>query len=304
MGRLRLLGQVGAQGLQAQGKIFRHLFPVGEHGPHRAQAAKVGRDDEVVAVQFQNLPEGLAHPQVVGHAPLEGHRRRQGLALGDVALEIAGHGQAQPVNDLVIRGGALLQVNHVGLGKDAAAPGNPGRGGGLEGLLAEVLDGVAQPVGLLVQERAGAGGAHGVHGEVLDDQVPFLLIHHDELGVLAPHVDDGPGFRVEVEGAPGLGDDFINEGPPQDVRQRLPTQAGKGHHPAAVQGVLLRHLLKQGQGHPERLPQVAAVFLPQHLTLIIHDHQFYAHRAHIQARVIESLHGFVPQIYRRCFLLL
>ena len=164
-------------------------------------------------------PEGLAHPQVVGHAALKGHRRADDLALGDIALQVPGHGLAETGDDLVIRGGALLQVDHVGLGKDAAAPGDPGRGGGFQGQLAELLDGVAQAVGLLVQEGAGARGAHGVHGEILDDQVAVFFVHHDHLGVFAPHVDDGAGLGSKVVGPPALGDDFVDERAAQDLGQ-------------------------------------------------------------------------------------
>ncbi len=101
------------------------------------------RDEEAGLVKAEDLAEGLAHPQVVGHAPLKGHRRRDGFALADIAFEVAGHGLAQARDDLKVRGGPLLQVDHVGLGKDAAAARHPGRGGGLEGQLAEFFDGVA-----------------------------------------------------------------------------------------------------------------------------------------------------------------
>ena len=177
----------------------------------------MGRDDEAGVIETEDLAKGLAHPEVVGHAALEGHRRGDGLALADVALQIAGHGLAQAGDDLKVRGGPLLQVDHVGLGKDAAAARHPGRGGGLQGQLAEFLDGVAQAVRLLVQEGAGARGAHGVHGEVDDHQVAVFFGHHDHLGVFAAHVDDGAGLGAEVVGAPALGDDFIDERTAQNL---------------------------------------------------------------------------------------
>ena len=132
-------------------------------------------NDEISVFQPEDCPEGLAHPQVVGHAALEGHRRVDDLPLGDITLQVPGHGQAETGDDLEVRGGALLQVDHVRLGKDAAAPGDAGGSGGFEGQPAELFDGIAQAVGLLVQEGAGARGAHGVHGEVLNHQVARLL---------------------------------------------------------------------------------------------------------------------------------
>ena len=131
-------------------------------------------------------------------------------------------------------------MDHVGLGKDAAAAGHPGRGGGFQGQFAELLDGVAQAVGLLVQEGAGARGAHGVHGEIHDDQVAVLLCHHDHLGVFAPHVDDGAGLGGKMMGPPALGNDFIDEPAAQNFGQALAPHAGAGHQPALVQGKFQR----------------------------------------------------------------
>ena len=111
------------------------------------------------------------------------------------------------------------------------------RGGvvGLKGQFAEILDAVTQAVRLLVQKRAGPRGAHGVHGEILDDQVAVFLRHHDHLGVFAPHVDDGAGLGRKMVRPPPLGDDFIDEPAAQDLRQALAAHAGAGHQPALLQ---------------------------------------------------------------------
>ena len=217
-------------------EISRRVFPGHQHRAHGPQGAEVRRNDEPGLIQAEDFPEGLAHPQVVGHAALKGDGRSEGLALGDIALEVPGHGLAEAGDDLVIRGGALLQVDHVGLGKDAAAPGHPGRGGGFQGQFAEILDAVAQPVRLLVQKRAGPRGAHGVHGEILDNQVAVFLRHHDHLGVFAPHVDDGAGLGRKMVRSPPLGDDFVDEPAAQNLRQALAPHAGAGQQPAVFQG--------------------------------------------------------------------
>ena len=81
-----VLQQVFFEGVQVQVKIRGRVFPGHQHRAHGPQGAEVRRDDEAGLVQAEDLPEGLAHPQVVGHAALEGHRRGEGLALGDVAL--------------------------------------------------------------------------------------------------------------------------------------------------------------------------------------------------------------------------
>ena len=214
MGLLRFPGQVVPQGFQVEREVGGGLLPGGQHRADGPQGAEMRGNDEISVFQTEDGPEGLAHPQVMGHAALEGHRRLDDLPLGDIALQVPGHGQAEAGDDLEVRGGALLQVDHVRLGKDAAAPGDAGGRGGFEGEPAELLDGVAQAVGLLVQKGAGPRGAHGVHGEVLDHQVALFCAHQNQLGVLAPHVDNSAGLGREVVSSPSLGDDFVDQGAP------------------------------------------------------------------------------------------
>ena len=107
-------------------------------------------------------------PVVGGHAADEGHRRLDDLALGDGALEVAHHGVAEAAQHLGRLVALLLGVDHVALGEDAAAAGDAGRLAGAEHDVAHVLDVVEQAAGLLVHERAGAGGAVAV-GLVVGD---------------------------------------------------------------------------------------------------------------------------------------
>ena len=81
----------------------RRVVPGHQDRAHRAQAAEVGRNEEAGFVQVEDLAEGLAHSQVVGHPSLEGHRRGDGLALADVAFQIAAHGPAEAGDDLKVR---------------------------------------------------------------------------------------------------------------------------------------------------------------------------------------------------------
>ena len=126
--------------------------------------------------KLQDLGKGPPHSLIGGHPALEGNRLEDIFPLGDIAFQIPGHGKTESGDDVVIRSGLLLEMNHIGLGKDGAAAGNAGRGFGFQGQLAEFFDGQAQAVGLLIQEGAGPGRAKGVHGKILDEKArPFLF---------------------------------------------------------------------------------------------------------------------------------
>ena len=85
-GLVLVLQQVFFQRVQVQVEINRRVLPGHQHRAHGPQGAEVRRNDEPGLVQAEDLPEGLAHPQVVSHAALKGYRRGEGLALGDVAF--------------------------------------------------------------------------------------------------------------------------------------------------------------------------------------------------------------------------
>ena len=128
------------------------------------------------------------------------------LALGDRAAEVADDRVAQAAQHLGRLVALLLGVDHVALGEHAAAAGDAGRLAGAEHDVADVLDVVEQAAGLLVHERAGAGGAVAV-GLVVDDaRAPWLTagLEADELGRLAAHLEHG--LRVRVQGGDAAGD--------------------------------------------------------------------------------------------------
>ncbi len=169
-----------------------------QRGPQRARAAVVFGYDELVVIHPQHFLEGPHHALVGRHAALEGDGWNEFFADRDVALEVPRHGEAQPGDDVVVRRALLLQVNHVRLGKDTAAPGHSRRMIALQGELAELLDADVQPRGLLVQERAGARRTHGVHHEVADAHVavvPALKLNH--LAVFAADLDNRAHLGVQ-----------------------------------------------------------------------------------------------------------
>ena len=143
---------------------------------------------------------------VGGHAADEGDRRLDELALGDRALVVADDGVAEALEHLGRLVALLLRVDHVGLGEHAAAAGDAGGLAGAEHDVADVFDLVEQPAGLLVHERAGAGGAVAVRLIVGDADAARVAIglEPDELARLAAHLEHG--HDVGMKGAETAGD--------------------------------------------------------------------------------------------------
>ena len=211
-------------------------------------------------------PRAAAHGALVGgHAADEDHRRVDDLALGDGALEVARHRLAEAAQHLGRHVALLLRVDHVALGEHAAAAGDPGRLARLEHDVADVLDLVAEPARLLVEERAGAGGAVAV-GLVVGDAgaaaVPGLQT--DELGGLAADLEDG--LRLGVQRADAARDrlELVLEGGVE--RGADETAAGAGDAGAA-HGALRQdgqHLAEQVLGRLGRAALDAPVQSDQH----------------------------------------
>ncbi len=200
----------------------------GQGGPHRPQHGEVLRDDQVGLGELEDLEDGAADAFVGGHPALEGHRPFEVAPADDLALEVAYHGEAEAGDDVVDGGAHLLEVDHVALGEDGAAAGDAGRVLGLQGDVAELLDGDAHARGLLVEEGAGAGGADAVEGEVGHPgrRLGGVLFQDDELGVLAADLEDGADLGMEAGGAGGLGGDLIDEGDAQQRGDELAAGAG------------------------------------------------------------------------------
>ena len=173
---------------------------------HRADGAhkcKMLRHDNILFIYLENFPESPDHPLIGGHAALEGDGLFYVNTLGNTALEITGHGKAQPGQDIADGRADLLEMNHIALGKDAATGRHGGRMFGIQSRLAHVFYLNAHPRCLLVQERAGAGRAGRISGEIShldclaerrrspDYFGAVIRIHLDNLGVLAADFYDG-----------------------------------------------------------------------------------------------------------------
>jgi len=88
------------------------------------------------------------------------------------------------------------------------------------------FDGDAQPLGLLLKETAGAGGADVVHLEVHHHAV----VQADVLGILSADFEDGIHVGHDVSGAASLGGDLVaDDVGSDDVAGEVPTRARRGH---------------------------------------------------------------------------
>ncbi len=103
------------------------------------------------------------------------------------------HGIAQAAQDLGWRVAFLLCVDHVAFGEHRTAPRDPCRASRRRDHLADLLHGVLHAKGLLIEERAGAGGALA-RAVVVHD---IARIEADVLGALAADFEDGADLRIE-----------------------------------------------------------------------------------------------------------
>ena len=189
--------------------------------------AKYFGNDELSIGKFQYLLKGLSHSQICRHSSLKEDGFDEVLSLSHIALEISCHGIAEARDDVIIRRGNLLKVDHIRLGKDAAPPRDPGRRLRFQGELAELFDGEAEAACLLIEKGARACGAEGIHRKVADLETAVLLFEEDQFGVFASDVNDRPNLWIEMLGGLRLGNDLIDEIPGQKLGERFPSDAGK-----------------------------------------------------------------------------
>ena len=203
-------------------------FDHGKNGPDGAHRGEVFGHDQFAVFQTADTLERPHHARIGRHASVKRDGAGKLLALGDRALEVPRKGHAQARDDVVIRRGDLLEVDHVGLGEHAAASGDAGRVFGLQGQAAElVFDAHAQAGGLLVEKRSGPRGADRVHREVLHLQLAADRLggQKDQLGVLAAKFDHRSHVRLQADRGLALGDDLVDEEGAQKVGDKLARRA-------------------------------------------------------------------------------
>ena len=264
----------------------RHLLAGQQRHADSADDAVVRRHDDVLV---EDHAERGRHRVVVGGAALEVDGVAD-VSTADQAVEVVvGDGVRQPGHEILLVSTPLEVGVDVALHEDGAALAEAHgrfRRQGQVGELPDDLD--AQLLGLLLEERARAGGAGLVHGEVDHDAV----LQADELGVLSADLEDGVGHPVDQlaadEGRAGLvsGDLVVDGVGADELADQLAPGAGGGH----AQDVEARaHLVPDlGQTAVDHLDGAALgldVDLFDHLAGFVQDHQVGGDAADVDAQV-------------------
>ena len=258
------------------GQVARRV--VGQQGGAEGRHQVVLRgDNQFAGREAQHRLEGAHDTLVVGDTALKKDRRHKGFAFADHTLEVARQSQAEARQDVGQRRTLLLQVDHVGLGENRTASGDAGRMGRLERQGGEfALNRNAEPLGLLVEKRAGASGTNRVHRKVAQRQLALgrLPVQRKKLAVLAANLDHGARLGVIRADRTSLGDQLVDVLPAQGAGDPFAAGAGQpnARHPRQVK--LGRQFTQRREQRALRLPARTQVALPHQGAVGRQDHHF------------------------------
>ena len=126
------------------------IFKGQETGPNGTHGSEVFGDDKLIFREIENFEKCSTHARVSGNAALKSDRWLKRNASADGAFKVSRDRETETSDDIMIRGGDLLQVNHIALGKDAATPGNARGIFRLECKCSEFFNGKVEAVSLLI----------------------------------------------------------------------------------------------------------------------------------------------------------
>ena len=221
---------------------------------HGHGKASVLREHRLLVRQLQRLLE----PDAQALAVVEGPAQEEDLPpdappLGQSGDGLVDHGLVDACGHVGVVGPLIQEGLDVRLGKDAAPGGDGVEPGALEAQLVQLVGGDVQQHGHLIDKGPGAPGAGAVHALV------DAAVEEDDLGVLAPQLDDGGGVRLHAPDHFAGGEDLLDEGHPGALRQSQSGGPGDG----GGEGALPHHaggLDQELQGLLPDLGEVALVF--------------------------------------------
>ena len=262
-----------------------HALAGEQRHAERAHDAVVRRHDDVLV---EDLAERRGDGVVVGRAALEEDHVAD-VALAHQAVEVVGRDAEGEAGDEVVAAGAALLVRHdVALHEHRAALAEPDRRLGAERQLGELADDVdAQLLRLLLEERAGAGGAGLVHGEVDDDAV----LQADELAVLAADLEDRVALLADLAadevGARLVGGDLVGDDVgPGELADELASGARGAHAEQVDAGADLALDVGEALAHDlDRARVGLGVDLLDDVALVVDDDEVRRDRADVDAHV-------------------
>ena len=208
---------------------------------------------------MQDGTQGLDHARVGGNPADQRHGQFQRLHTHHIGLEAAGQRVAQPGHNVLHRGALLLEVDHVRLGKDRAAPGNTGGSPRSERGLPEFgFDVEAEAGSLLIEEAARAGRTHGADRKILEPQAVPLPggLKLDVLAVLPADVDNGTRLRVTERSRRHLRDNLVYSARAEQTGHTIRTRARDRRGDAGVRPL---QRLKLGAQHLIRLSMMTDI---------------------------------------------
>ena len=162
-------------------------------------------------VQLERFAQGPHHGRVGRYPAQQGDRRLRNPTSDHGGFVVGGHRVAQAAQHLRRAEALLLGVDHVTLGKNAAATGDLRRPGGALHDRPDVLDGILQSRSLLIEERSGARGAVPVGAVIEDAQSPATGVRFEAnvLAGLAADLKDGANLVMEQVHGPGGGLEIV-----------------------------------------------------------------------------------------------
>jgi len=106
-----------------QCRIIEHCV-YGPNSPHRG---KIFRNDKFPVLQGKNISDCPFRASICRNTSYKCHRIFDVLTFGNITLEISRKRITQASYNLIIRGCNLLEMNHIGLGKNRTSSCNPWR---------------------------------------------------------------------------------------------------------------------------------------------------------------------------------
>ena len=274
-GRLAAVGLGNSPLLQPAADLVQVKLPVGVIGRpqgHKQQAVlgtDAGDPQRFVKALPQALGKGQRPPQIQDIPP-------DGPALGQARDGLVHHRLVDAGGDVLAPGPLVDEGLHVALGEHAAPGGDGvgllrfGRG------LVHLVGGHFQKGGHLVDEGPGAAGAGAVH--------PHLDAagEEEDLGVLAPQLNDAVRARGQtVRGHPG-GEDLLHKGDLHSLRHAHAGGAGDGKLRPAAGDVLPRHPAQQLPGLLQNMAEMPLVCTVCNVSGVVQHHAFDGGGTHVK----------------------
>jgi len=183
-------------------------------------------------------------------------------------------------------------MDHIGLGEDTATAGDPWRGFAFQSQFAELAFDIDTKAGrLLIEEAASASGTIGVHGEI--DHIVTVngtlrVAEKDDFAVLTAHLDQRPGFRMQMPDGGRLTYKFVDEIDIQQLAQCPAGTAGTSHGSDAVRWYLAKQIREYLTGcfhGPTVSPLVMQI---SRVCGIVQKSQFTAYRTNVDTKMQRS----------------